>query len=69
MKFKQRSIEDTHLQIISQTLQNFTTNITVIDLSDNQIGNTGAFYLAQLLRINQVISYSDIYCVFSMNIF
>jgi hypothetical protein len=48
-------LDDTHLETIYQTLRDYTTNITVIDFTENKIGDAGAHCIADLLRINKVI--------------
>ena len=46
--------------MIYQSLRNYTNDITVIDLTDNQIGDAGARCIAELLRINKVIRIDEI---------
>ncbi len=48
-------MDDTHLEMIYQALRDYTTNITIIDFTENNIGDAGVHCIVDLLRINKVI--------------
>lgn len=48
-------MDDANIETMYQALRDYTINITVIGLTENKIEDTGAHYIADLLRINKVI--------------